>query len=375
MEASTHRLVFFAEELVKLGNTVSIVLPTYDRHAKTNFNGNFINGVHLIRPYQPRLLSIQLSTMFYIVSSFLKQTQIPYDVVHVLKPLPITCAPYILKPLKRVPIIQDMDDLDHNVMMVEKHSDISVKMVQSCETILPKLSNQIVTCSTYLKQIYLNMGINEQKITWIPNGVNTSDFAVSPHIPLKKQYALKDKVIVYLGSLNNQAQVYCLIKAMELIVKERKDVSCMIIGDGTYKVFFEKLTISLDLSKFIKFTGRIPYKQVSSYLSVADIGFACFPPPLTSAGGALKIFMYMASGLPVVVNPVGDLPYYIDFGRAGATSLLDQESLALTLLNLIGNDKERRQIGEHARTYVKQNFDWSVLTKRLFSVYKNALSD
>ena len=266
-----------------------------------------------------------------------------------------------------------MDDLDHNVMAAEHHSGYSVKLVQYCETILPKLSDQIVTCTYCLKQIYVNMGFNEEKITWLPNGVKLSDFNTQPGELLKEKFGLKSKVIVYLGSLNNQAQLYPLIKAMELIIKEETDVSLMIIGDGMAKEFFEELTRNLQLTDCIKFVGRIPYNQVSSYLSMADIAFACFPSPLTGASGALKVFIYMAAGLPVVVNPAGDLPYYIDNGKAGAISTLDAPSLSNALLKLLKDDKERRSKGCYARNYVQRNFDWVVLTKKLVSVYKNVL--
>jgi glycosyltransferase involved in cell wall biosynthesis len=372
MASSTHRLVSFAEELVKSGNEVCIVLPSFDRHSNFKMQKlDSFHGVRLIQPYQPRIHAVELSTMPYIVTSFLKEFPINYDVMHVLKPLPITCAPYLLKQLKRTPIVQDMDDLDHNVMIAEKQSRSRVQLVEYCERILPRLSDHITTCSSSLKQIYVNIGFKNEKITWIPNGVKTSDFDINPQISLKKEFALRDKVVVYLGSLNNQVQVYPLIKAMELVVKERNDVSCMIIGDGTARSFFEQLTENLRLSDYVKFTGHIPYDDVARYLSVSDVGFACFPPPLASTGGALKVFMYMASGLPVIVNPVGDLPYYIDFGKAGIVSQLNPQSLSVALLELLGDDTMRRKKGQYARAYVRENFDWSVLTTRLLKIYRD----
>lgn len=362
----------FGEELVKLGNDVSLVLPTFDRHSN-RFSPKTYKGIKIIHPYQPPISQVELATCPYIIASLLKQVTINYDIVHILKPLPITCSPYFLKPLKKVPIVQDMDDLDHNVMAAEKHSPASVKLVQYCETVLPKLSNQIVTCSSYLKQIYLNMGFDSEKIAWIPNGVKTADFKAEPNKTCKNDFGLKDKVIVYMGSLNNMVQVPPLIKSMMYVAKERRDVSCLIIGDGTARWSLEKLTQSLHLTDTVKFIGRIPYKQVPSYLSTADVGFACFPPPLTSAGGALKVFMYMASGLPVVVNHSGDLPYYVDYGKAGAVSKLDAQTLSRTLLELLADDRMLRRKRQYAINYVKKNFDWSVLSRKLVGVYKNLI--
>lgn len=374
MESSTHRLVSFAEELVKRGNTVSIVLPSFDRH--TNFKKqkfDSFNGINFIQPYQPKIHSIELSTAPYVLSSFLKQLSLHFDVFHVLKPLPITSAPYFLKPLKGTPILQDMDDLDHNVILVEQNSVLKANLVELCEKIFPTFSNHITTCSSSLREIYIHMGFNGKKITWLPNGVKTSDFNINPAYFLKEDIGLRDKVVVFLGSLNNRVQVYPLIKAIKLIINKRNDTSCMIIGDGIEKPFFVKLVKDLHLTDYVRFTGKIPYHLVAKYLSICDIGFACFTPPLLNTGGALKVFMYMAAGLPVVVNPVGDLPFYIDYGNAGSLSQLDSISLANAFLDLLDKDNIRKQKGNHAKEYVRKNFDWAVLSSRLIQIYKGLL--
>jgi len=372
MESSTHRLVSLAEELVKRGNEVSIVLPSFDRHSGFEKQKlDCFHGVRLVQPYQPKIRKVELSMMPYIFSSFVKEFGETYDVVHILKPLPINCAPYLMKPLKNTPIVQDMDDLEHNVLIMEKHPSSSVKLAEYCERVLPRLADHITTCSSSLKKIYVNMGFDEERITWLPNGVKTSEFNVSSQSSLKVKFGLKDKVVVYLGWMNNRFQVYPLIRAMELVTKQRSDVSCMIIGDGSARPFFEQLSKNLHLSDYIKFVGYVPYADVPEYLSICDIGFACCPQPLTSTGGALKVFMYMASGMPVIVDEAGDLPYYIDYGNAGIVSRLDPVSLSKSLLELVGNGELRRKKGAHAKEYVRQNFDWEILTDKLVSVYES----
>jgi len=371
MESSTHRLVAFAKELVEHGDEVCIIMPSSDKHSNFNVRKvNYSRGIEIIQPYHPKTHLLELSTLPYIISSLLKTLPLDFDIIHVLKPLPINWGSYALTPLRRIPMVQDMDDLDSNVMRAQNQSSFRIKIVEQSEIFLPKFSGHITTCSSVLKRFFIDRGFKDEQVTWLPNGVETELFATKPNSSLKNKLNLNDKVLVYLGRMDNKYQVYPLIRAMELIVKQRTDVSCLIIGDGDAKPFFQQTVKARAISDYFNFVGRIPFGNVPEYLSICDIGFACCPPPLISTGGALKVFMYMAACIPVVVNPVGDLPYYIDGGNAGVVTQLDPKNLSNAFLELLENEPLRRKKGQHAANYVRTNFDWSVLVKRLQKVYR-----
>jgi glycosyltransferase involved in cell wall biosynthesis len=306
----------------------------------------------------------------YAFSSSVKSLFLKCDIIHILKPTPITCPGYLNKLTYRTRIVQDIDDLDHEVMIAEKHAKLRIYVTELFERFLPSFADHVITCSSDLKKIYLHLGIEEDKITIIPQGVNVSEYDVKPDLSMKDMYNLKDKVIVYLGALNNEVQVYPLLKAMKLITAERKDTSCLIVGDGRARGFYENLVHDLALEEFVTFTGRVPHEGVPKLLSVSDIGFACFLPPVPSTGGVMKVFEYMASKIPVVVNRAGDLPYYIDFGQAGAITKLDPVGLSNTIVELLDDDQKRKRLGNHAHEYVRNNFDWEVLTGKLVRVYE-----
>ena len=369
----TRRLISFAKELIRRGHTVSITLPSFDRHSGFTLETveNF-DGIKLSHPFQLKVRKMEVATFSYTLSSSLSSLFLRCDIIHVLKPTPITWAGYLGKILYGTPIIQDIDDLDHAVMIAEKHPKMRIWFMRQSEKLLPKLADYVVTCSSLLKRIYIDLGVEQDKITWIPQGVNVSEFEVKSDLSIKAKYNLRDKVVVYLGALNNDVQVYPLIKAMKLIIAKRKDVSCLIIGDGSARSFYERLVHNLGLGEFVAFTGFVPHEDVPKLLSISDIGFACFVPPLIPTGGLMKVFEYMASRVPVVVNQSGDLPYYIDYGKAGAITKLDPESLSSTLIQLLDDDRKRKKMGKHAYEYVKENFDWKILTEQLIRIYKSA---
>lgn len=371
---STYRLISFATELSRNGHNVCIILPSSDRHSDFVFESNdHVNRVRLIRPYQLTSRNFEVSMAPYFFSSIFKTLSQRFDVVHILKTSPLTCAGYVTKFFYRSPVVQDIDDLDHLVMIAEKHPKVRVWIVKQFERFLPKVADQIITSSSLLRKMYLDIGIEEERIAWVPNGVSVSEFDVEGDMSLKARYNLRGKVIVYVGSLNNEAQLSPLLTAMRFVVKEREDTSCLIIGDGTARQSLECLTHDLKLEDYVIFAGKVVHKEVPKLLSICDVGFACFQKMnYISAASNIKVFEYMASGIPVVVSATGDLPHYIEFGKAGVIANVD--SLSNSLLDLLTNDKKRKRLGEHARRYVTDNFDWRILTEKLEKIYKKANS-
>jgi len=368
---STHRLLSFAKALTAKGHKVTIVLPSFDRYSGFKVDlENSIGGIQLSKPFQLKSTKLTTDMIPYAFSTTLGSLLLDCDVIHVLKTTPIACFGYFAKLSRRTPVVQDIDDLDHLVMVAEKHPRIRTWIVAQCEKILPKLADHIIVSSSSLKGLYFQIGIERNKITQISNGVYVDEFDLEPDLKVKEQYKLKDMVVAYVGSLNNEAQLHPLIFGMREVVKERKDVSCLIMGDGVARQNLQQLVHKLNLEDYAVFTGRVPHAVVPKFLTICDIGFSCFPElDYLRFSSNIKVFEYMASGIPVVVSPEGDLPFYIDYGRAGVITKPDVNGLSKTLIDLLSDEKKRRRLGNHAKKYVR-NFDWERLTEKLLEVYE-----
>lgn len=372
--ASTHRITSLGAEMVKRGHEVIIVLPSWDRYS------NFIQeitseyeGVKLIRPPQLRIKLLGLSRFSYIFSSILKSFQNDSDVVHILKPNPLTISGVLSKYMHKIPLVLDVDDLDHAVMEEIGYPKITVKFVALLERMMPKCSDHIIVSSSFLKA-YLPLLTKRptDNFTWIPNGVKVSQFKIEEDcFYLKEKYRLKENVVVYVGSVDKKYQLQPLIEAMVKVVKENKDISSLIIGDGIYKSYFEKMVEELKLTKNIVFTGRVPYRDIPKYLKISNIGIAYFPDTISiKSASNVKVFEYMAAGVVPIVSDVGDLPKYVDMGRAG--EVIEQgntEKLSNVILSLIEDTERCETMAKHAQEFVEGNFDWSVLARKLEHVY------
>lgn len=115
------------------------------------------------------------------------------------------------------------------------------------------------------------------------------------------------------GNLNwVKRQSYCYgLELIEALVHlHRKDVSILIIGDGTGRSLLEK-RVPEHLRDRVVFTGRIQYDRASALIKATDVGFVT--QTLDQLGNfriTSKLTSYLACGIPVGMSPI---PAYYDY--------------------------------------------------------------
>ena len=119
------------------------------------------------------------------------------------------------------------------------------------------------------------------------------------------------------------------------------------------------------------FTGALPHAQVPELLASADIGVAPFDvsahPSLAHEfhWSPLKVFEYMASGLPVVAPRIPRLTEIIEDGREGVLyDASDEDGLARALEQL-SDSPGRVELGMAARRRAVADFSWQTHCRHL----------
>ena len=133
------------------------------------------------------------------------------------------------------------------------------------------------------------------------------------------------------------------------------------IGDGPERVPTEEHARGVPA---VTFTGALPHDALPAALAAAEIGVAPFDParhaPLQLGfyWSPLKVFEYMASGLPVVAPALPRLTQLVAHGREGVLyDPNDPHALEQALVSLADRDT-RRTMGAAARARVVRDYSW-----------------
>lgn len=234
-------------------------------------------------------------------------------------------------------------------------------------------ADQVVCISQSLKKYLIEHGIEESKITVIPNGVDTTAIA-----PLQKDGELIKKynldqyhVLGFIGSITSYEGLDLVIEAVHELNKDNKldkKFKLLIVGDGQHRSHLQKLVNELDLQEYVIFTGRVPHTEIARYYSVMDIApFARTNDLVCQLVTPLKTYEAMAMEKKVIVSDIPALREMVIENENGLVfKAEDRESLMEAVLNII----EDKDLTHNARAWVSENRDWRNIIEQLNVIYK-----
>src|SRR5699024_5694177 len=176
-----------------------------------------------------------------------------------------------------------------------------------------EVADEVFCISESLKEYLIEHGIEESKITVIPNGVDTA--AITPiekDEKIIREYDLKKyHVLGFIGSITSYEGLDLVIRAVKELntrMELEKKFKLLIVGDGQYRSYLQNLVEELNLQDYVIFTGRVSHDEISQYYSVIDVApFARTSDLVCRLVTPLKTYEAMAMEKKVIVSDVDAL--------------------------------------------------------------------
>ena len=249
------------------------------------------------------------------------------------------------------------------------------KLTERLEIETAKMSDHVFTITQALKDILVENGVSEKKISILPNAIDSQKFSITKKDKrLEKDLDFQNKVVIgYIGSFVRYEGLNLLLEACAILRNKIGDCfRLLLVGDGDEMQNLRNLSRFLHLEDVVRFTGRVEHHEVNRYYSLIDIA------PLPRKGfrvcelvSPLKPFEAMATGKVLITSSVKALAEIIVDGETGFVFEKDNaEDLAEKLHLVISDDELRRQIGINAKKWVTENHSWDVISKRVIDVYQ-----
>lgn len=205
----------------------------------------------------------------------------------------------------------------------------------------------------------------------IAPGIDTQIFKPVDASNLRLDLGLAEKeVIVSVGRLVPRKGQDELVKALPQILESHPNAHLLFVGTGSYKKVLDNLIADRSLQKYVTFTGRVQYEDLTKYICVGDI----FAMPSRSRLGGLEVeglgIVYLeasACGLPVLAGDSGGAP---DAVAPGLTGLVvngrDTNEIAAGLIKLLETD--RKAMGQAGRKWAVAQWDWQIWANKFIEL-------
>jgi glycosyltransferase involved in cell wall biosynthesis len=160
-----------------------------------------------------------------------------------------------------------------------------------------------------------------------------------------------------------------LVRAAELVLRQRPEIRFQLVGDGALKAALEQQALALGIDGAVSFLGHRP--DVAALLR----GSTLFAFPSLMEAFPNSVMEAMAAELPVVATRVGGIPELVDDGRTGIlVAPGDHEGLAQGLLRVLGDAAYAARLAAAGRATVEERFSFGRMVTEFQSLYGELLA-
>jgi glycosyltransferase involved in cell wall biosynthesis len=220
----------------------------------------------------------------------------------------------------------------------------------------------VLAVSASLRDHAVAMGAAPERVHVVPNGVDPALFQPGLRDPdVRKRWELGDgPVLGFVSGLRPWHGVDTLPPLLAELVPRHPDLRLVIAGDGPARDGLEREFAARGLSRAVVFTGWLAHEEIGGLIRHFDVALAPYREPAHAFYfSPLKLFEYMACGVPVVAAAVGQIAEVL---RHEQTGLLcapgDALGLAGACHRLLTDSALCRRLGAAAAAEVHGSYTW-----------------
>lgn len=236
-------------------------------------------------------------------------------------------------------------------------------------------ADRIITVSNSLNRKILDLGISPEKVSTIPNGVDTTMFKPRNRGRARNRLGLPEngKMILYVGRIIPLKGLDVLMQAMPAICGQVKNVHLYLVGDGPQMLELEDTAKKEGISDRVHFRGKQSPSMIPFWMNAADLTVL----PSRSEGRPNVILESFASSTPVLASDVGGIPEFVSDGTNGFLvpygnpGLLAERAVTLLLDEALRSRLSRNAQASIART----GLTWDLAAGQHEELYESALAE
>jgi len=234
----------------------------------------------------------------------------------------------------------------------------------------------VIATSDEMRSVALRF-VPDGRIAIISNGVDTARYVAEP------RSASQEFVILSMRRLAPKNGVQYLVEAAPAVIAALPQARFWVAGEGKLETYIRQRVAELGVEANFRFIGMVPHARTAEFYQKADL--VVFPSSAESTSLACLEAMSMqkaivASNLEAYQDMLGDQE------RGLLVKLFDRmesdynapmtlppdriQALALAILRLASDASLRCELGDKARRFVIEKFDWKRIAEQTQLAYK-----
>ncbi len=230
--------------------------------------------------------------------------------------------------------------------------------------------------SLQLKAYVVGCGVPHERVCVLSNAADPGRFDLSLRRKLRRRHREAGIFVVgFLGSLKPWHGVEYLAKAFHRLHRKWDGYRLLIVGDGPCRAGLESYFEKRGLGNAVTFSGAVDYDCVPSLLASMDAGVLPYRPARDFYFSPLKLFEYMAAGVPVVASDIGQISEVLSHERNALLTVPGRvTALAEALETLRRKPRKAGTLAGNARSLLRRRYTWDRNAQRIIAAIERRLA-
>jgi len=223
---------------------------------------------------------------------------------------------------------------------------------------------------------YLDRTLFAGDLKGVMSSAETAGFGDNPQFT----YHYKRYDLIYCGLLTQKRGAWALLEAIRELKPRIPELKVLLLGKIDPPGLRQEMQSFIrrhDLNNTIEIKGQVPYEQVGKYYWASRIGLLLWQPVSSlKIKMPIKLFEYMAFGLPVIGSNFGHIADLIEKESCGITvNPENPEEVAEAVESLMRGEKMYTAMRNNGIEASQIKYNWQREFDKLCNHYKKALDE